>query len=376
MIRTTLAALLLALGPFALAGQGPPGSVRVAIGFGVDTLRSPDREIFQRWRTYLLSHPESLRSSPLWSAADQARGPAFDLLRSYVYQGFTHFTVVHLAPAPGLDSTYLIRTLVSGVYDSSDVKPLALFRVYATREQGRWVLENALLIRTRTWSRTTIGSVTFLYPPGHPLQVGEARRTATFVDSLARGLGLPAPGPITYYFTDNLTDLFAAMGLDYFPLGPDTAGGRSTANMVFVGSSTHGERWRHELAHIVLASLTGPRTARLVVEGLATWTGGSAGLDYGELLPGLRRYLQAHPDLSLEAVMRDPPQREGTLDVGYDGFAVLCDMIFQRGGVAAIRQLAETGTDPKDVLATAARLLNVQRPELDAAWRQRVLGTR
>ena len=116
--------------------QLPDTSVRVAVGFGVDTVGIPDHEIFSLWRGYLSSRPSCAQRSPLWSPSEQARWPVADLLCSYVYQGFTHFTVVHLGPAVGLDSTYLIRTLVARVVDSGqNVLPLALYRVYVTRER-------------------------------------------------------------------------------------------------------------------------------------------------------------------------------------------------------------------------------------------------
>src|SRR2546421_5472664 len=140
-------------------------TVRVAVGFGVDTGSIPNQEIFALWRTYLSSRPGCLQPAPLWSPSEQARWPVVDLLCSYVYQGFTRFTVVDLAPAIGLDSTYLIRTLVGRVSDpGQDLQPLALYRVYATREGGRWVLANALPRVTRRWNHETIGRVTFVYP--------------------------------------------------------------------------------------------------------------------------------------------------------------------------------------------------------------------
>jgi hypothetical protein len=299
-------------------------------------------------------------------------------MSGYVFQGFTNFTVVHLAPAVGLDSTYLIRTLISSVNDSThEVKPLALYRVYATREVGRWVLANALPRVTRTWRRESIKHVTFMHPPALPFDRRRAEASAAFVDSLARAFEVPPPPAIDYYFSDDLIETFGAMGLDYFPLDSDTAGGRSDVfdHLVFVGASTNGEGNRHELAHIVLAPLiAGGRTHRLIIEGLMTWTGGSAGLAFASLLPGLKQYVQAHAELTLEVVMTSPPLREGTLDVGYDGIAVLCAMIYERGGLAAIRELLAAGTQPSEALGTAARLLGVSRDDLDKVWRKRVLA--
>jgi len=351
-------------------------TVRVAVGFGVDTGSIPNQEIFALWRTYLSSRPGCLQPAPLWSPSEQARWPVVDLLCSYVYQGFTRFTVVDLAPAIGLDSTYLIRTLVGRVSDpGQDLQPLALYRVYATREGGRWVLANALPRVTRRWNHETIGRVTFVYPPTRRFVRARAQATAVFVDSLARAFQVPPPPTIGYYFTDDLIETLGAAGLEFFPLGGDTVGGRSNApdHLVFIGSSSNGEGYRHELAHVILWPFLAPlQAAGLVQEGLMTWPGGSAGLDFRDLMPGLKLYLDAHPDLTLERVVTDPPPRSGSLDVGYDGLAVLCQMVYDVGGLAGVRSLASAGRDPSAVLGTAARLLNVPQARLDRLWRDRV----
>jgi len=364
-----------AFSPFAaLRSQNPDGSVRVAVGFGVDTLGTSG-EIFALWRTYLSSRPGCSQQSSLWAPSERAQWPVVDLLCGFVYQGFSRFTVVHLAPAVGLDSTYLIRTLVAHVTDAMDVQPLALFRVYATREQGRWVLANALPRLTRDWNHETIGRVRFLFPKTHRFARARAAATSAFVDSLAAAFQISPPASIDYYFTDDLVETLSAAGLEFFPLGADTVGGRSIDidRFVFVGSSSHGEEYRHEVAHVVLEPFLTPfKTAGLVREGLMTWTGGSAGLTFHQLMPALKGYLDNHADLTLESILTDPPPRSGTLDVGYDGLAVLCKMVYDAGGLPAIRELASAGREPREVLGTTARILRVYENQLDHLWRRRV----
>jgi len=371
--------VLLAVAPLpsrAIAAQVPDTAVRVVIGFGVDTVEVPNREIFALWRSYLASRPSCRQQSPLWSSSERARWPVADLLCTYVYQGFSKFTVLHLAPAVGFDSTYLIRTMVAQVSGpEQDIQPLAVYRVFATREGGRWVLANALPRLTQRWQRETIGRITFVFPPTHRFVRARAEATAAFVDSLAHAFAVPPPPPIGYYFTDDLGETLAAAGLEFFPLGSDTVGGRSDAldHLVFIGSSSNGEGYRHELAHVVLwPFLASLNAAGLVQEGLMTWVGGSAGLDFKDLLPGLNQYLDTHPDLTLEGVLANPPLRKGALDVGYDGFAVLCKMVYDVGGIAGVRSWASAGRDPRAVLTTAARLLNVPETQLNRLWRQRV----
>ena len=373
--RTAHLVSLILTSAAAASGQAPH-PVRVAVGFGVDTLGVPNHDIWALWRSYVRSRPDSIRPTGSWSHSEQERWPQFDLLSAYVYQGFSHFTVVDLAPAVGFDSTYLIRTLVSGVSDSvQDVSPLALYRVYAIREDGRWVLANALPRLTRAWRHATVGRVTFVFPPSRSFSRVRAAQSSAFVDSLAQAFGIVPPRSVDYYFTDDLMETLRAAGLDFFPLDADTAGGRALVSdhLVLVGSSSNGEGYRHELSHVVLQNaLVGPETAYLVSEGLMTWTGGSAGLDFKSLMPSLKRYLDAHPELTLEQLLADPPRRQGTLDPGYDGLAVVCQMIYDAKGVPGIRELTGAGREPRAVVSAAARLVGGRPSELDVLWRQRV----
>src|SRR5256712_11723684 len=227
-----------------LVTQAKP-TISLVPGWGVDTSHSPEREIFRLWQGYLADRPDSSHPSAYWSAVEQAEFPEYDLLRGYVHQGYPAWTVVQLAPSPGMDSTYLIRTLVARAYDSTSVvKPLALFRVYAVREQGRWMLANALPRLTKDWNRATIGSVTFVYPGSHRFDRSRAEGSARFVDSIAAAFDVSAPRGIRYYVAANLDEMFWMMGLDFFPSGSDTAGGRSNAidRLVFSGSASVGER--------------------------------------------------------------------------------------------------------------------------------------
>jgi hypothetical protein len=355
-----------------LAAQEPTPAMRIALGFGVDTARSPNREIFALYQHYLVHRLDGIQPNPDWSPSEQRRWPVFDLLSGYVYQGFSNFTVVHLAPAVSLDSTYLIRALVSSVDDSTHaVRPLALHRVYAVRESGRWVLANALPRITRKWPHETIGSVTFHYPPTHVFARARAVETSQFADSLARAFEVPMP-EIEYYFTDDLIEMFRALGLEYFPIGQDTVGGRSNTadRQVYVGSSAAGETYRHELAHVVLQPLiTRYHPPGILMEGLMTWTGGSAGLSFSELLPGLAGFLARHPEVTLDIVLTHPPAREGSLDVGYDGAAALCAMVFEKGGNTAVLELLGAGPSSAATLARAVGILNVSPASLDALWR-------
>ena len=49
-----------------------------------------------------------------------------------------------------------------------------------------------------------------------------------------------------------------------------------------------------------------------------------------------------------------------------------CKMVYDAGGVAAIRALADAGHEPRAVLSTASHLLNVSSVKLDSLWRHQI----
>ena len=75
------ALLLVSLVALQAQAQAPAdSSLRLDIGWGVDTLGTPNRTIFRLWKAYLADRPDSVRPNPYWSEAEQAEWPEVDLL--------------------------------------------------------------------------------------------------------------------------------------------------------------------------------------------------------------------------------------------------------------------------------------------------------
>ena len=104
-----------------------------------------------------------------------------------------------------------------------------------------------------------------------------------------------------------------------------------------------------------------------------TWAGGRATTAFEDLAPGLARYLAARPGVTLEAILRDSPERANGVDPAYDGLAALCHMVGEAGGAPAVRTLLAAGRQPDEVLDAAASLLHIPRHRLEERWRSVVM---
>ncbi len=347
----------------------------------MDTTGTAQHEIFALWRAYLGDRPDSARPNRYWSRAEQRRWPVYDFTANIVYQGFdwpTHSrfqaTVVEIAPAePGDSTTYVIRTLLARIDSASGaILPLALQRVYAVRAGDRWVLANALPRLIGRWPRTTVGGITFIYWPDHPFDRAKAVKSARFIDSLATALGVDPPREITYILAPNPDEVARVLGLDFgLPLNGLTL---AADRIVLSGLPMYGEWYPHELAHLVMYPLVPSRPAFLFSEGAASWFGGSRGLTYSGLVRELATVLCARPQMTLDSVVNGNMGQNDSLSRGAG--AVLFQMAYEHGGMAAVRQLISTSAlTPDAVYAALEPATGLVPGPLGVAWRRKIIGS-
>jgi len=81
-------------------------------------------------------------------------------------------------------------------------------------------------------------------------------------------------------------------------------------------------------------------------------------------------YLRQHPEVTLDSVLEaDGPDR-GVRPAG----AVLALMVFERGGVTAIKQLLGSGRSTDELRTALMGLLGAGWPEIGVRWREQCVA--
>ncbi len=360
--------------PRSVIAQSVP---RVGLGFGVDTVSAAWSEaawhshvpaIYRAWSEYLSNQPGALRPNPRWSLAEQEAWVAYDLTRGAAYHG-APATVVDIRPVPGGDE-FIVKTLFARTSETQDIRPIALTRVYATQEGGRWVFGNALLRLTADWERTRIGPIEYVTEPGRPLSRSRAERLLTFADSIADSFDVPRLEALSYYVASSPEELHRVMGIDW-TFGGLGYGYAAPANrLILSGDPVKEEENRHELVHILLAPLATERpTHGLVNEGVATWYGGSSGRTFPELMTEYAGYLAGRPEITLDTVLEsNSPDRGWRV-----GGAVVVELAYAHGGLEAIRRLLRAGRSNEELRLELSKVLGMPWERVLTTWRERVL---
>lgn len=141
---------------------------------------------------------------------------------------------------------------------------------------------------------------------------------------------------------------------------------------MLAGDPAQGEAYLHELVHAVLRDHMGG--GMILGEGVPTWLGGSKGRSARELYRVLAEYQRARPTVTLDALVRGtagwgPADHDARSATG----ALFVDSVYRRGGVAGLRALAGTPSDPSALLATMGRHLRLPASDqqgLEQWWRQ------
>ena len=374
VVSALLTALIAACFQDSLPVPAPPARSNSTPAWQDPTSTAPEAAIYATWQEYIRSKRGGLAvnartASPLWVPDEQAKWPLYDLAGFYVPDGSIP-EVVSIRPAgPARTTEYEVvtRFLVS---DSTGARHTALtIAVYATQRGDRWLLANALSRRTGSWYSETVGQITYFIEPGLRFDRLRARRAVAFVDSLAAAFEVPRLGPTDYYVTATVDGALHALGVEYpARFGPGGGFAKPVNRQVFAAVPRWGEAYRHELAHLVLLPLLQGRTLTIIAsEGIATWLGGTAGLDRSQAAKALRAYLSEHPAVTLDSALTPGrlPQAQT-----YAAGAVLCELLFRHGGTAALTQFLKAGPGPAQLRAGLLELLQRPWDRIQSDWRE------
>ena len=354
----------------------------VEVTYMVDTVSSEHKEVLDLWRSYLATVPQALmKGTPLWAKAEQEQWKIFDMGGAFAYPAEkevseTRATVFQLAPARAGDSTeYVIRTLFTRPDTFQKERRTFMHRVYAMRENGKWVLSSALSRTTADWKRTTFERITYVHPPEHVVDTVRARKAMRFVDSIATVFDAPKPPAITYYLARSPEEIFSLTGIDFYLPGSRAYAG--VANyQIFSGVPKVGEFYAHELTHMVLGwVLPKLSTPQVLDESLAIWLGGAREMTWPEVKRELATELRRDSTWTLDRILEDRP---ATAIYRLSSAAALLELVHQRGGMTALKVALSPPSkrDQPDVVGGVAKALNVKRGEVEALWRKSVLEAR
>lgn len=391
------------------AAEHPPGYVELIdlpITVRVDTTDADIKAVYDLWRKFLSSNPDSAIDSSLWNQKELKRYGEPYAARSWIYnsQNIIKSFPPLLLSIEKEGKFYAIRTLyysqgLEDPYKSSN--PWALQTVYArkvkikikkedkekkidTLPQGKRVayqspmpdslrkkkdpteyrLFDPLHVITASWRNRRMGPIDYHFPHDYFFDRGEGLRMTKFIKTVRKKYKLPKVSPIEFYITRNQDEIAAAAGLEFI-LAPSA--GRSNTPNAQVFSSLASEWYPHEITHILFREY---KPHFILNEGIATFLGGSMNRPFESLAVDLAEFFEINDTITFQQIL-DSPFLEGSTVTYYTVGAVLCKMAYQQGKAEKVRELLSSGVSDDELYATIKQVLGINKQDVTRAIRQK-----
>lgn len=327
------------------------------------------RAVKQLFESYITSNPEQQNRNLYWNSDEQKLYRNYDFLESEftpsLYMGFP----VHVLSIKFTDELCEIKAQFSYCKEDGSPYVLAIVNYYAKKENGKYVLYNALSVNKIQWSCTTVGMVDFYYPKYHNLDYGKAQKLNDFISQICSNFEL-RPKPFEYYLADDFDEIQRLKGFDYYMGmgGNNQPRGKAAEGKVYCGGL--GEYYIHEVFHVQIDKHF-PKAHFWISEGVATLLGGSRGKDLKWHIHRTNQYLQNHPEIDLNNLLQ-LKNVDGTTSYHYVLGGLITQKLFERGGWNLLKSTMQKVTTDEEYYRMIETYLGIKKSELNNYLRKQL----
>lgn len=348
---------------FLFVGTTTFGQSIITIDKMVDTSNAEVKKVVALWINYLKSRPDSLCNNPYWNTKEKIENRHFDFLESEfqpsLYMGFP-VAVVEVRNIHGL---YQVKSVFASCESEGIPNILCITNVFAKKENGEYKLFNALPVnRDREWNHKKAGHIDYYFPYYHKFDSVKAKKLNSFIITLCKNFDIPFK-QVEYYFADDFMEVQRLRGFDYEMgmSGNLKPTGRSDENRVYCGGLA--EYYPHEIVHVFINPYY-PNCHNWILEGLATFLGGSRGYTLLWHIKNANRFLKKHPEIDLNNVLNLDTIDDYT-DYRYVVGGLVCKLIYEKGGWELLKMFLKTGKSNEDYYSAIESFLDVKQKGLN-----------
>ncbi len=342
---------------------------KVTYNHVVDSTDADTKEVMGLFEGYLASNPQNKEKNKYWNLEEQKKHKNFDFLESEfqpsLYMGFP----VHVLSIKFINEVCQIKAQFSYCQEDGIPYVLAIVNYVAKKEDGTFKLYNALTSNKQGWETTTVGIVDFYYPSYHKFNQGKAQKLNDFVNETCSNFGVK-PIPFEYYLADDYDEVQTLKGFDYYigMGGQSKPSGKATDDKVYTGGL--GEYYTHEVFHVQIDEHF-PNKHFWVSEGIATWLGGSRGKSLDWHIKRTNLYLQDHPEVDLNNMLK-LTNLDSETSYHYVLGGLIAKKIFDKGGWNLLIEFMSSGKTDDDYYTAVAKHLEIKKLELNDYIREQL----
>jgi len=292
--------------------------------------------------------------------------PYLDLMNIEKVNGKIEYIPTLLSITPSTDNNEHIAKIGWFKIDkTNEISMLIIYNLIVVKGENGYLLKNILEHNTTNWKEYKVGNIKYLVTPFHKFEMLDAIEFNKINTELASYFEI---GKIsfTYFLSNSNRELMQILGYDFADtMFFSNQNGSITYphdNLIFSGNNS--EVNRHELVHLYTNQKFKNKN-NIIDEGVATFFGGSKGIDYANHLIKLKNHLKhnhinLHEELFLNNYVLDE-----TTSLRYTLGAFLCDLTLKKGGEKLLFELLNSGKTDADLIKFVQNTFKVGDTDLN-----------
>lgn len=334
-------------------------SIVPSISARVDTTKVEIKKVYNLYKNYLNSSPDSIYRNPNWKESendfylkskllkvDRSANLIFNYYKAKDYFEYYNPNILQI---DSIDSgRYQIKTIFLANCPDEEYKkhnPSYITKLYAIKDKSNeFKLENCIVYDTKFWKNKKFKFITYYIHPSCSYNKEEAKIAVKFCKNISEKLGLPIQ-PFSYYVLPNTDELGKLYNFDYWLY---YLGGQTNIPLREIFTTQGNFNYPHEFVHIILPlpQEMGKYCPMIINEGIATWLAGPGfDMSFEEAIRETGTRFNQLTEISIDDIVNFKIRNEFDNTILYTTGGVLCKLIYEKKGKEGIFKIYNSTND-------------------------------
>lgn len=267
-----------------------------------------------------------------------------------------------------LDNKYLFKIALMGKPEGFN-SLYVIYNLYVVKNNvGEFVFQNILDETLKEWNTKIVENIKYYYNSNSTIDEKEIAKQVDFETELIKLLEVEKID-YKYIICKNNHESLSLLGYDYEDsmFFTNQQGGVTFSKEKIIFAANNKATYPHEVTHIYTYKHF-PKINIIIDEGVATYLGGSKGLNYKKHIKALHKYISKN-EISLSEYLFDNQKRYTVLDdsttILYSSGALLCDLAYKKGGKKKLFDLMNSGRSDKELKSALEDIFNIDIANFD-----------
>lgn len=304
-------------------------------------------------------------NATLWGESKFFKHPETDILE--VIKNAKNHRITILAINSIDDKRSLVK--IAWIKSSNGYGNLyAIYNLIAIKNNNKILFENVLDFNVKDFKIFSVDEIEYVTYNDYVFNHNNAKKMVNFNKKMSLFFERETIN-FTYFLCKDMNHFKRIRGFDFDNMMVDEnqIGGETfpADNVIFAGNNS--EFYPHEVVHLYTFKYF-PKIHKIVDEGLATYFGGSKGIEFKDHIKKLKNHLKKN-DLNVYKKLFNESEQyiiDDTSSLWYTTGALLCDLSLKKHGKEGLLDLMNSGKTDDELLLSIEKIFKIKRDNFDS----------